>query len=681
MQEQDRSATSPTNDHRWPVPPVWLVWFAGAITLTGLTLLITGAIRTGVTVDETFHTARLHNYLTHGWYLLDDDLTTHGNPGTWVEDRYVYGPITALLAHLANTLTGNETWTTVSTTANAYLIRHLTIATIAIAGTTATAAITRIITGTWRWALITTAILLSLPMWTGHAMFNIKDIPVATGYTLFTLACIHTLTHPRTPHHPWRHHLTTATLAYTGILLTLGTRPALWPGLGATGALLVLHLTLHRTTTPHPWRPLTPPLVATALALTTLALTYPNLYTNPHWLLDSATESAGYRGTNSWWMLPSAVVMTVPLLLLVLGVVGTLAGLAAWLRQRDWSARHAQVAMVAAQALLLPTLVWLQAAPISGGLRHVLFAAPAVAVLITLGCAHLLRSRPKWTASLIGLGMVAPMIVSVQLFPYAYAYQNVLASSGFDPPGSFSLPPDDYRASMREVARALPADAFVVCSPDVDEVGRPLRMVAFGGQSWFDLAQDCAHPGTGQLAPWRDAGSSYERVEGEFIAVVVKEHPVRGCTELARVTRHRLAERVRIATAWRCPLVLPTYAGPVALDGAGNGAETLLGGWSGTGGDGWITATGPASLGFHLPYDGGVRVMVTGTAEGAPTFRINNEPAAVTPVADGWILEVPGDRPEVGMAGNVVITVDPTHGADPSAGDQVRLTRVEVIGG
>ncbi|MDT0201176.1 hypothetical protein [Nocardioides sp. AE5] len=657
---------------RWPAPPVWLLWIAGAISLTGLAILITGAIRTGVTVDETFHTARLHNYLTHGWYLLDDDLTTHGTPGTWVEDRYVYGPITALLAHLANTLTGNETWTTVSTTTNAYLIRHLTIATIAIAGTTATATITRIITGTWRWALITTAILLSLPMWTGHAMFNIKDIPVATGYTLFTLACIHTLTH--THQRPWRHHLTTLALAYTGILLTLGTRPALWPGLGATGALLVLHLTLHRTTTPHPWRPLTPPLVATALALTTLALTYPNLYTNPHWLLDSATESAGYEGVRSWTLLPGYAVGTVPDLLLLLGVVGCLVGFGAWcLRLPRWDAQHTKVAMVAAQALLLPTLIWLQASHVSGGLRHVLFAIPAVAILITLGTATLMgtfRARARQAVSGVAVaGMLLPTVAMVQLFPYAYGYANV-SSSFLDVQKSA---PDFWQASLREYADDLPAGSFIVCGVMADAAGRPLRHMPPGGQSWLVLGHDCARGPLSVLAPFLEPSTDDGMVDADFVAFTIyPDQEIQGCEEIGRVTRKRLLTDVIMSRGFLCPLVLPPYRGPVDLAPTQSTTPWLLDGWGGPSGNTWITATGPASLGFADHLAGrDLQVRLTGTADGPVAFRVNNEPATARETADGWMVDVPGVRRDLGSPANVVITVVP-------AADEVRLTRMEL---
>ena len=47
-----------------------------------------------------------------------------------------------------------------------------------------TVVIGRLLLRTWSWGLVCGAALVAVPMWTGHAMVNIKDIPVATGYTL-----------------------------------------------------------------------------------------------------------------------------------------------------------------------------------------------------------------------------------------------------------------------------------------------------------------------------------------------------------------------------------------------------------------------------------------------------------------------------------------------------------------
>ena len=64
----------------WGQPPRWFVWLCAAVVVAATAVTLAGAVRIGITVDETFHVVRLGNYLDHGWYLLDDDLRA-GRPG------------------------------------------------------------------------------------------------------------------------------------------------------------------------------------------------------------------------------------------------------------------------------------------------------------------------------------------------------------------------------------------------------------------------------------------------------------------------------------------------------------------------------------------------------------------------------------------------------------------------
>src|SRR5690606_28836496 len=144
------------------------VWLCAAITAIGVTTTLAGAIRIGVTVDETFHVVRLSNYFEHGWYLLDDDLAA-GRPGPWVPDAYVYGPIATLFLHSLNVLVGNESWGEVSTSAGAYAVRHLGTAALGLVGVAIAGMMARLVTQSWRWGVVAAGVLMSLPMWPGHA--------------------------------------------------------------------------------------------------------------------------------------------------------------------------------------------------------------------------------------------------------------------------------------------------------------------------------------------------------------------------------------------------------------------------------------------------------------------------------------------------------------------------------
>ena len=69
-------------------------------------------------------------------------------------------------------------------------MRHLGVVAIGLVGVAAVAAIGRLVLRPWRWGLVAAAVLAAIPMWTGHEMFNVKDVPVATGHTLCTLGLL-----------------------------------------------------------------------------------------------------------------------------------------------------------------------------------------------------------------------------------------------------------------------------------------------------------------------------------------------------------------------------------------------------------------------------------------------------------------------------------------------------------
>lgn len=663
----------------WPPPPRWLVWLACVLVLVATVTSIVGAIRIGVTVDETFHVVRLQNYLDHGWYLLDDDLTG-GQVGSWVGDAYVYAPVTTLALHVLNVLLGNEGWGTVSTSADAYLVRHLGIVVIGAAGVATTAFVARLLSGWWRWGLVAAGMLSALPMWWGHAMFNVKDVPVGTGFTLVTLGCMLVLrrwsSSPSTEGRPW---LGPAVVA-SGVLLTIGTRPAMWVALAAAIAwtALVIARTSGREESP-PWPRVVAVLVASALApLVLLAAVYPAVFARPDlWLLGSVFDSSSNDMVSSRGHLPFAIAGTVPIVLLFIGLLGSYGRFAAWRsRPHLFTGRAPLMVLLLLQALLLPVMLVATSAPLSGGLRHVLFAAPAVAVLMAAGLAQLFadtgaRGR-QVLAGIAGVGMVLPVATTVQLFPYSYGYVNeVAAALGVDSQADF------WQASFREYADELDAGDFVVCGATTDEDGRPIRQMPNGGQSWLDLSRPCTGQSLGVLAPYGPAPTAegQDEVRGEFVAMRNRfEPPSEGCRELDRVTRPRLLDTVVLSTAEVCPLVVPPYRGVIELDGAGRGSGHLLGGWTGAGGDAFVTVEDRASLGFAV--DGGLAgagVVVTGEATGDVDFLLNNRPAASRRTDEGWEVRADGPVPELGSPDNVVLTVVPDRG-------DARISAVEVVG-
>lgn len=396
---------------------------------------------------------------------------------------------------------------------------------------------------------------------------------------------------------------------------------------------------------------------------TTLALVYPVLFLHPgSWLVGSASESAGYHGPRFRGYIPLTILCTVPVLLLMLGVVGSVVRLLTRLRRvrEGVSVHDVLMALVVAQALLLPVLIAIRTPSLNGGLRHVLFAAPAVAVLVAAGVAQVLAdaggrmATRVWTV-VAAVALVVPTATQVQLFPLGYAYSNPLAdAAGLDLAGDF------WQASFRDYADVVPPGAFVVCGAKLDDEARPLRQTPNGGQSWLQISQDCATTGDlSVLQPFLPDAPRDTAVAPTFVALVVYDDPApQGCEEIGRVVRHRLVTEDVVSRALLCPLVLPDHVGPVVLDGEGRGASYLLGGWSGNGGASTVTVDDRASLGAHLaPFEGPVTVRLSGDASGDVRFLVNNEPARARATSTGWDVTSDGTPDELGEPGNVVLTV------------------------
>lgn len=643
----------------WPEPPRWLVGWGIVLVAVAAGVVVLGAFRIGVTVDETFHVVRLQNYFDHGWYLLDDDLGASG-PGSWVPDAFVYGPVTTLFLHVLNVVAGQESWGHVSASADAYVVRHLGVVFLGLLAVAATAAMARLVSGSWRWGVLAAATLGSLPMWTGHAMFNVKDVPVATGYTLVTLGSMLWLT--------WdpgrrRYRVGAAGLVASGVLLTVGTRPALWFFLGVSVAWALAHRTW--------WQPgarregrrwvWVDAVVALGVPLALLAVIYPSVFAQfPGWLAESLLNSGDNQMVRSRGHLPYAVATTVPLLLLLVMFVGGYGRLRAWLSARPMGVQQAMVVLLCLQAFLLPVMLVVKSAAVSGGLRHVLSATPAIAVLVCAGLAQFFGDADRSAVGrrvVAGIGAVAlalPALAQVQVFPYSYAYANELVDWQ-------DLPHTDdfWQASAREVADSVPPGSYVVCGAERDEQDRPLRRMPNGGQSWLAVGDDCGRRALGVMSPYVDHPADPRVVEDRFVAMLVSDpERVSGCEPLATITRPRLLGRAVLSTAWDCPVLLPEYDGPIVLDGAGTGFAHLMGGWTGNGGADAATVEDVASLGFRRTgAAGGFELRVLGTSMAEPSFLVNAVAFPATRDEDGWTVPV-DEAPSWGRGGDVVLTIE-----------------------
>ena len=657
-------------------PPRALAWTALAVCVAGVVMVLLGAWRVGISTDEPVHVLRYANLQQHGWYLLDDDFDGD-EPGSWVTDQYVYGPVFTQVMHAVNRVVGLDPPGALGTTVEAYATRHLVVGVCGLLGALATAAIGRRLLGSWAWGLVAAATLMAIPMWPGLSMFDIKDVPPAAGYTFVTLGLIELL-RGREPKR--RQALWCLGLLVTGLVLSIGNRPGLWPGLAASFGLAGL-IALRRSGRPRRlFHPLVLMAVACLVAYAVLWIAYPAFFSRPGaWLMDSVLNSADYVGRpsgptgGSWAYLPSHVLLLVPSLLLIVGALGCVTGLPR--RVPELTPVVAGWLLVSTQALLLPFLAVVGQSLLYDGLRQVLFACPAVAVLLVFGWRKVSTDLGRdpgvarrmlplvWSAALL-----VPVAVQIQLFPFAYSYAVPYATSL-----GAELENDYWRVSYRELLPQVPSGEFVVCYPDLSDDGQSLRTLPATGRPLAESSADCrTHPAS-TITPFDLAASDPDRftVDSTFLAIYNRgQLPGSNCDELGTVERRLYLETLVMSRVARCDLVLSPYPDEGALFGPdGSGAEYLLGGWTSHLKEPGVRLVEPfGNLGFALPESwakAALRIRVEGSATGVPVLRVNNEPVSVEPVAGGWVAEVPADVVSAMGEGRLVVTVGPaTPGGD-----------------
>lgn len=629
-------------------PPRFLVWVSVGLVLAGTVMAIVGALRTGISWDEPYHVMRLRNLFDHGWFSVDWS-ADEGGSTAGDNNTVVYGPVAMMLLHGLSVLVGVEGWHTVATTPAAYDVRHLGVVLIGLAGTAAAAAITRILLGTWRWGVVTAAALLALPMWTGHLMFNVKDVPVATGYTIMTLALVATVS-PR----PGRRVLRIAGMV-AGITLMVGTRPAMTSAV-LVGVVVVGCGAVLARSGGHTRPAVGEALAGLAATAALLAALYPNVFLHPTLLVQSARKSASFRDNDDdgYLYVPLHLVTQFPLLLQGLFVVGLLS--AVTVTARTWRldpARSTCLALVVAQVGALPLVAVAKNSDLYNGLRQLLFASPAWAVLVAVGLAHVLawaqrRGRTGLVGSLAAIALLVPMADQATLFPYQYSYVNV----ALDAVGTHAQT-DYWRTSVPELLPAIPTDGQIVCGPTRStRLGAPAgseEAHGVGGSAMqagrfsSDSSVDCRTDPLGPLAPlWRSQDLPYDDTipHDEFYVVIDRDHALpANCTELAAVTRHRHWREVAMTYVARCRLSPSPLAGTLTfarLDGENMAPPR----WA-YAPEGWVmrdsagaidAAADAASLTFQAPpgcAETACALLLDADATSDLTANVNDMPAEV----------------------------------------------------
>lgn len=432
----------------------------GIILVLGIVQQVSGAYAVGVTLDEPLHIDHLRNYFEIGTF-----------------SSAAYGPLIALLGHGMNVVLGAEVWGYPLESAQAYGNRHLVVAVFGVTGTLGVATTAGVVLKSWRWGVAAGALASSVPLWVGHSMFNIKDVPVATGYTLLTLGLVLVISSSirRAVRLPLG-----ATAVIVGATVVMGTRPGMAPLL--MGSIAVAFGVLFFAADKN----MRFAIVAVS-SITGTLLGIWLFFGHGQGLLNAVARSTSFpwSGTNLYGgelvgsiqglgLVIKVLSASLPLALIVLIVVGV--GFGFWaLTSRSGAGKpsfetRAAIAIIGVQAFGALASVPILDPVIYDSGRQLLFIIPAAtlfAVFGLFGLLQVLRLRSRWlrvSRSMVLLAVMAGLSVvqfdQVKLFPYNYAYYNAVAQgSGIS--GQWQT--DYWGASIRELATPVAFGDFSTC--------------------------------------------------------------------------------------------------------------------------------------------------------------------------------------------------------------------------
>lgn len=451
----------------------WVVWVAGLFIVLGSGQMLWGAHTTGITIDEGYHVDHLQNFLDGGSYSIAS-----------------YGPASSLLGHAVNISLGFETWGLVSGEPEAFAGRHLATAFLGILAIGAVGMTVGLALRSLAWGMTGSALLASLPLWTGHSMFNGKDVPAGAGYALF-VAALAWLMMSRSA--LWPRLAFGVILGGAGLVVGVGTRPGLWPLFLGTGAMAILLSVVAkyfaRSTDSAMKRGKIMASFIAGFALIVGATIGLLLFTEAGRELAAAvttsldhpwSKSRRYDGVRVYNR-PEALFVfrillsQIPAFVAFLFGAGTIAGIAVLWRDVRSGVHLSGVGRIfplAAIQVFAPFLVVAVFSPVLyDGIRQILFILPGVAVISALGLWGLFRSA-LWlfglrqsvavgTAIAVALLLALISVDQLRLFPYNYVYVNEVAQA-HGVSGAWES--DYWDSSNREaIEQAVAVDDPITC--------------------------------------------------------------------------------------------------------------------------------------------------------------------------------------------------------------------------
>jgi hypothetical protein len=429
-----------------------LPWVLAAYVLFMFGVSLAGIGHLSYYGDEFIHVEKLRTFFEHGLYTVRVGFTESGEMISTFGHVYIYGPLFSLIAHVVAVIFGVESWGVVDLTDSAFAVRHYVVAAFSFVTVFAAGWGVTLITRSRTWGLVAASILVSIPMWTGAAMFNVKDIPLATGFTLLTSGCIALTVEAGRES---RFARTSAWLGiFSGSLLIWGVRPGFWTAIVLFGiAMFVIHARLNNFSQwKNSFRALVFPASAVLAAYLTMVFVYPKVFLNPITLLAGSVSQMTKFGHEDiiltdgeflsmpppWYYLPKWLAAQLPELIGVMALVAFV--VTAWLLVRRFFQSSPgklddvlpAMLFVFIQMVAYPLAAIVLQSRITSGVRQFLFIIPAMSMLITvvfyLAVQHFVRPRINLVWGGVGALLIASTalttFIQLQLSPYMSSYFN-----------------------------------------------------------------------------------------------------------------------------------------------------------------------------------------------------------------------------------------------------------------
>jgi len=519
--------------------------------------IIHGSLKIGYNIDEPYHLIDGQNWLSKFSYVTD------------YPTSYVYGPLMGGLSNLLNTLVGNGSIGNYVHNALTFELTHLITAFVGIIGTLSFLLLSRKITSFTYLGLLTSTFLFSIPLWTGSIFHNLKDVPLATGYTLISIGLIFFVNF----FDDKKKRLIGQLIISLAFIIITGTRPAIiFP---IIISFFFAFFTLWYYQKIKPFRIIKSFTLSFSVLIISTPLLLPQFLSEPKlsllrllgvssefpWAGTTYTAGELYEASFNLKYYLLWLFAQTPLLILFFFISG-LFFFFKNLSVTKFDKNQFILIMFFIQFITVPTYALLVQSAIYNGLRHILFIYPAIALFAAFGFISIFnlaktQFQKRFVVVLLVLSILIPNIEGVSLRPFQQLYFNPMISLFYTVSTSWET--EFLGTSFREAIQKIPLDGVVASTSEWTWENN--AYVSERGQlanKEIDLSQGDFWQVT-SVASYIDGFSRERMIETKSPIESVRNR----CTVENVVSRNLRFEKIPLAIVMRCQnsgLVIPGVA-------------------------------------------------------------------------------------------------------------------------